>query len=139
MRYLAFDAEKCVGCQTCQLVCSATWERVFNPLKARLRVEPSEWYSAFNAVVCRQDPDAPCVKACPTGALFVDEKRGMIGFDKKKCDGCRQCVEACPYGAIFTHPEYPYIYKCNLCGGGKGQRCVEACPRGALRLEEVRA
>ena len=139
LRYIAFDSNKCVGCQICQLVCSGTWQRVFNPLKANLRVEQSEWYGAFKGIICRQDPDAPCVKACPTGALFVDDKRGFIGFDKKKCDGCQRCVEPCPYGAIFTHPDHARIYKCNLCGGGKTQRCVEACPRGALSVEEVKA
>jgi Fe-S-cluster-containing dehydrogenase component len=61
----------------------------------------------------------------------------LIGFDKKKCDGCQSCVAACPYGAIFTHPDHPLIYKCDLCGGGKIQQCVDACPRGALSVEEV--
>jgi carbon-monoxide dehydrogenase iron sulfur subunit len=112
---------------------------VFNPLKANLRVEQSEWYGAFEASVCRQDPDGACIKACPTGAFYVDEKRGLIGFDKKKCDGCLLCVEACPYGAIFAHSDRVPIYKCDLCGGGKVQHCVAACPRGALRVEEVTA
>lgn len=49
MRHLAFDQEKCVGCQVYQLVCSGTWQRVFNPLKANLRIEQTGWYVQFNA------------------------------------------------------------------------------------------
>ena len=87
--------------------------------------------------MCRQEEDAECVKACPAGALRVDKKRKMVRFDEKKCDGCKACVEACPYGAIFLHPEYEYIFKCDLCGGGKTQLCVKNCPRDALSVKEV--
>ena len=137
MRYISFSAERCVGCKTCQLVCSGTWQKVFNPLKACLRIEHTGWYGPFEAVVCRQEEDAECVKACPAGALRVDKKRKMVRFDEKKCDGCKACVEACPYGAIFLHPEYEYIFKCDLCGGGKTQLCVKNCPRDALSVKEV--
>ena len=63
--------------------------------------------------------------------------KGIVQFDRKKCDGCQLCVDACPYHAIFIHPDYDYIFKCDLCGGGSVQKCVEACPRDALRVEEV--
>jgi Fe-S-cluster-containing dehydrogenase component len=137
MRSVVFDEERCVGCGICQLVCSAAWQKVFNPLKANLRIEHTGWYGQFKAFICRQKEDAECVKACPTGALYVDEKKGIVQFDRKKCDGCQLCVEACPYHAIFIYPDYEYIFKCNLCGGGSVQKCVEACPRDALRVEEV--
>jgi Fe-S-cluster-containing dehydrogenase component len=137
MRYISFDADKCVGCQICQLVCSGTWQKVFNPLKANLRIEATGWYGQFRCHVCRQEHDAECVKACPTGALYLDDERGIVQFSRKKCDGCQMCVDACPYGAIFLHPDYEYIFKCNLCGGAKTQECVEACPRDALSLIEA--
>jgi carbon-monoxide dehydrogenase iron sulfur subunit len=137
MRSIVLDEERCVGCGICQLVCSATWQKVFNPLKANLRIEHTGWYGQFKAVICRQKPDAECVEACPTGALYVDEKRGIVRFDTKKCDGCKLCVDACPYHAIFIHPDYEYIFKCDLCGGGSVQKCVVACPRDALRVEEA--
>ena len=137
MKSVVFDEERCVGCGICQLVCSATWQKVFNPLKANLRIEHTGWYGQFKADICRQKADAECVKACPTGALYVDENKGIIQFDRKKCDGCQLCVDACPYHAIFIHPDYEYIFKCDLCGSGSVQKCVEACPREALRVEEV--
>jgi Fe-S-cluster-containing dehydrogenase component len=137
MRSVVFDEQRCVGCGICQLVCSATWQKVFNPLKANLRIEHTGWYGQFKADICRQKEDAECVKACPTGALYVDEHKGIVQFDRTKCDGCQLCVDACPYHAIFIHPDYDYIFKCDLCGGGKVQKCVEACPRDALSVEEV--
>jgi Fe-S-cluster-containing dehydrogenase component len=137
LRYISFNADRCVGCKTCQLVCSAAWQKVFNPLKARLRIEQTHWYGPFRAAVCQQGEDAPCAKVCPTGALYVDEKKKLVQFDIRKCDGCKQCVDACPYDAIFIHPEYPYIFKCDLCGGGKNQLCVRNCPKEALSVKEV--
>jgi long-chain acyl-CoA synthetase len=139
IRYISFDADRCVGCQICQLACSGMWQKVFNPLKAKLRIEPTTWYGQFNGYVCRQKHDAKCVEVCSTGALFFDDKKGFVRFDHKKCDGCLICVDACFYHAIFVHPDNRTIYKCDLCGGGVVQQCVEACPRDALSVKKVRA
>ncbi len=136
MRSLVFDPERCVGCKVCQLVCSGTWQRVFNPLKANVRVEQTEWYGPFQMSVCRQESDAPCVAACPTGALYRDEQKRIIRCNRRKCDGCGLCVPACPHDAIFVYPDVKHVFKCDLCGGGTVQHCVEACPRNALRVEE---
>ena len=139
MRHISFDENRCVGCQICELVCSAFWQRAFNPLKAKIRITSTGWHGHFKANVCQQKADAECLSACPTGALWLDGKKGIIRFDRKKCDGCQLCVEACPYDAIFIHPDHDDIFKCDLCGGGSVQQCVEACPRQALRVIEVQA
>ena len=139
MRYIHFDKTRCVGCKNCQLVCSGCWQKVFNPLKANLRVEQDEYYGPFSMRICRQEDDAECVKACPRGALLIEQDKGFVRFDKKKCDGCRLCVTACPYDAIFIHADYPYIFKCDLCKGSKFQQCIAACPRDALQIREASA
>ena len=137
MRYIHFVKDRCVGCQNCQLVCSATWQKVFNPLKANLRVEQDDSYGPFTMRVCRQEADADCVKVCPTGALSIERQKGVVRFDEGRCNGCRDCVTACPYDAIFIHFDYPYIFKCDLCKGANLQQCVAACPRDALTVKEV--
>ena len=136
-RYLSFDAERCVGCRTCQLVCSGTWMKVFNPMKARLRIESTEWYGQFEAHICRQHEHAPCVEVCPAGALTYNSKKRVVMFDPELCDGCGQCVDACPERAIFTHHDEERVFKFDLCGGGRVQQCVQACPRDALCVKEV--
>lgn len=136
-RYLSFDAERCVGCRTCQLVCSGTWMKVFNALKARLRIEPVEWYGQFKAHVCRQHGDAPCVASCATGALTYDPGKRVVLYDAKTCNDCWACLDVCPEQAIFVHSAEERIFKCDLCGGGRVQQCVQACPRDALCVKET--
>lgn len=42
-----------------------------------------------------------CITLCPTGALFVkDKKTREIGFDKDKCIACEICIKACPPRAL---------------------------------------
>ena len=31
--------KRCVGCRLCQLICSFTYEKAYNPSKARIRIE----------------------------------------------------------------------------------------------------
>jgi formate hydrogenlyase subunit 6/NADH:ubiquinone oxidoreductase subunit I len=33
------DPSRCVGCLSCQLICSLTYEKVFNPSKSRILIE----------------------------------------------------------------------------------------------------
>ncbi|MBN1157302.1 4Fe-4S binding protein [Candidatus Woesearchaeota archaeon] len=42
-----------------------------------------------------------CVTLCPSGALFVSDRKTMsVDFDKEKCIGCEVCVAACPFRAM---------------------------------------
>jgi len=59
--------------------------------------------SVFKASV---DPDTCvgcgiCQKACPAGAISVNE---IARVDPKRCIGCGSCVEQCPMGALALHP-----------------------------------
>jgi len=128
-RFITADPEKCVGCGVCEYICSFEKEKVFNPLKSRIRVVRLD--SIINlAVACRLCEDAPCVAACPRDALTQSEETGVILVDEDKCNGCGWCIEACDYGAIMLHPDKKVVFTCDLCDGQP--KCVEWCPEEAL-------
>jgi ferredoxin len=42
-----------------------------------------------------------CVVHCPTGALYVKDRKNMeIDFNKSKCILCEGCISVCPVGAM---------------------------------------
>ena len=42
-----------------------------------------------------------CVVHCPTGALYIKDRKTMeVGFDKKKCILCEACIPVCPVNAM---------------------------------------
>jgi electron transport complex protein RnfB len=89
-----------------------------------------------------------CLKACPFGAISLDEY-GMRCVDKEKCTACGVCVKACPRGIIMLVPENRNVYvRCSskdkgpiakvLCGSthpciGCGL-CAKKCPTQAITV-----
>jgi carbon-monoxide dehydrogenase iron sulfur subunit len=63
------DAERCVGCWSCVMVCPVG---VVLPGAAE---RPAEHPTAFKCDGCPKEPTPPCVVACPTRALLVEEAR----------------------------------------------------------------
>jgi Fe-S-cluster-containing dehydrogenase component len=106
---------------------------MFMPSKARIKVTnfTQQGYSVPN--VCFQCPNAECMQACPTGAIFKSD-RNVIVVDAKKCDGCGDCAAACPYGMIEQYAS-GNAYKCDLCGGAPA--CVAECHYGALVFKQA--
>jgi TPP-dependent indolepyruvate ferredoxin oxidoreductase alpha subunit len=125
------DNEKCVGCDICEYACSFEKEKVFNPLKSRIRsVRVGQILNS--AVTCKGCIDAPCILACPENAITQNKETGAIAIDEAKCKGCDWCIEACKYGAITLHPSSRKAIVCDTCGGNP--KCIPACPESALTL-----
>ena len=101
-KVIVCDQEKCTGCGICELVCSATKDKNFNPLTSQIRAVRIEPFIDV-ALACRFCEDAPCVAACPRDALRQNETTGIIIADEYKCNGCGWCIEACEFGAITFH------------------------------------
>jgi len=130
-QFVNCDPEKCVGCVVCEYACSWEKEKVFNPVKSRIRAIRLDPLSNA-AIACRACKDAPCVAACPEDALAQSTVTGVVTVDEDKCNGCGWCIEACDYGAITLHPNKQKVIVCDLCNGEP--ECVQFCPEGALSL-----
>ncbi len=73
-REMRADAERCRVCLMCQLVCSLSHHKVFDPARAYLKIT-----SAVE----------------PDGRIDV-----RISFDDH-CDGCGLCAKYCVYGVLW--------------------------------------
>lgn len=130
--FIVASPQACIGCRTCEVACAL--EHVapgaeFNP---RLKVMRLDELSV--PVMCHQCENAPCVGACPTGALSMSAER--VEADASRCIGCQSCAVACPFGAIAIEAgagAAPVIVKCDLCHERDlGPACVDVCPTAAL-------
>jgi TPP-dependent indolepyruvate ferredoxin oxidoreductase alpha subunit len=125
------DPQRCVGCLVCEYACSLEKEKVFNPLKSRIRAIRLDSFSNV-AIACKACEEAPCVAACPEKALVQSIETGIITVKEEKCNGCGWCITACEYGAITLHPDKRKVIVCDLCKGEP--ECIQFCPEGALSL-----
>jgi TPP-dependent indolepyruvate ferredoxin oxidoreductase alpha subunit len=131
-QFVNCNPQKCVGCDICEYICSLEKEKVFNPVKSRIRAVRLDSLSNM-AVTCRVCKEAPCVAACPKDALEQSTGNGTITVDEEKCDGCGWCIEACEYGAITLHRDTRKAIVCDTCEGDP--QCIQWCPESALSFE----
>jgi len=93
----------------------------------------------FSVMRCNQCEDAPCMKICPTSALFRADN-GVVDFNDDNCIGCKGCMNACPYDAIFINPATNTANKCNFCNHrievGLEPSCVVVCPTHAIKVAD---
>ena len=71
------------------------------------------------------------MSACPTGALYLNDK-GILKLKEEKCIKCGVCLKTCPYHAIFQNPMDGTPLICDLCDGKA--LCVTKCPTNTLSL-----
>jgi Fe-S-cluster-containing dehydrogenase component/formate-dependent nitrite reductase membrane component NrfD len=138
------DQTKCIGCHACTTACKSENEVPVGVTRTYVKsVDVGEFPQArrvFQVTRCNQCTDAPCVTACPTGAMFRRED-GIVDFDKSVCIGCKACMAACPYDAIFINPDDHSAEKCNMCAHrldiGLEPACVTVCPAGAILVGDA--
>ena len=146
MRRICANEQLCMGCGLCEVYCTVRHSKSRDFIKAFRREHPKpisrvrlvqEKPVSF-AVQCRHCNDPPCVFACLTGAMHIDEGTGLVVHDDEKCIGCLTCIMVCPFGAIKIDPyRHKVVAKCDLCQGLDVPACVVNCPNEALTLEEV--
>ncbi len=90
--------------------------------------------------VCKHCHNAPCIEACPTGALFHTEF-GTVVVQQDICNGCGYCVPACPFGVVDLNTIDGKVHKCTLCydrlKGGLEPACSKACPTDSIQFGEI--
>jgi formate dehydrogenase iron-sulfur subunit len=90
--------------------------------------------------VCKHCANAPCLEACPTGALFKTEFDTVV-VQQDICNGCGYCVPSCPFGVVEVSPLDGKAHKCTLCydrlKGGFEPACAKACPTDSIQFGEL--
>ncbi|HJR61665.1 MAG TPA: NrfD/PsrC family molybdoenzyme membrane anchor subunit [Vicinamibacterales bacterium] len=131
----AIDLRKCIGCHACTIACKAEHQIPVGVNRCWVKtVEKGTFPDTrrfFFPVLCNQCEDAPCVRICPTNALFK-RRDAIVDLNADSCIGCRACMEACPYDQLFIDPNTHTAEKCNFCANRVENRllpaCVSVCP-----------
>ena len=159
---MVIDLKRCIGCNSCTLACKQENGTPAGIHYARVVTREVGIYPqtkrTFLPLLCNHCADAPCARACPTGATYI-RTDGIVMVDREKCIGCRACAVACPYmnrhfieqGFLekgynddaknpyeelkFTAFEEGTMTKCTLCAHrvdqGLEPACVITCPTEA--------
>ena len=139
------DVRRCFGCHGCEVACKAENDV---PLGSYMRqtiyhdhATPAGGLARIMVpVACQHCEDAPCIKACPCGAMHKGAG-GSVQVDYDACSGHGACKEACPYGAIYIDPVANQAVKCHNCthrvDAGMEPACVATCPSEALYFGDL--
>jgi carbon-monoxide dehydrogenase iron sulfur subunit len=143
------DPTRCMACRACELACALAHAQVddndlvevifHQGVKPRIYIESAGGLAV--PLQCRHCEDAPCLKVCPSGALWRGSEATPVMVNQEKCIGCAFCVQACPFGVIRLGTAQKAVIKCDLCvrrqAAGLEPACVAACPVAALSFEDV--
>lgn len=129
---MVLKPEKCIGCRSCELICSFNRAKEFNSQRSAVAVIPYEKAMISVPIMCSQCEEAPCAKVCPVSAISRNEIGAMI-IDGKKCIVCKMCVSACPLGNMAFDGKN--VFKCDLCSGDP--LCAIHCPTGAIEYKNA--
>ena len=161
------DTTLCIGCKACEVACkewnnlpadhvaltgnsydntgalSANNWRHVNFIEHAVRDDratPGQSGWLMMSDVCKHCHNAPCVEACPTGALFRTEFDTVV-VQQDICNGCGYCVPACPFGVVGISTLDGKAHKCTLCydrlKGGLEPACAKSCPTDSIQFGEV--
>ena len=131
----------CLGCQSCDLVCSLIHDGVTGPKHGRIKIaEPDYKQLRFEILSCQQCVDHPCYEACPKKdqAMCIDEN-GIVFINEEFCIGCGLCSKKCKFtpSRINIDRKSRKAKKCDLCRNRpEGPACVQYCPVKCLGISE---
>jgi Fe-S-cluster-containing dehydrogenase component len=139
------DPTLCIGCLTCEVICSRVHReqglsdipriRIYYDETVQVSAEIQEHYpdrGQFTQRVCKMCPSPECFYVCPANSLVIDEATGVRYIDEELCIACGRCLSACPFevpdeakatgGEIYHQakritydPDANIYVKCDLC------------------------
>ncbi|KUO96262.1 hypothetical protein ATW55_03315 [Ferroacidibacillus organovorans] len=138
---MLIDLFSCSGCHACSVACKAEHRSPIGQFKTRVQTVQSGQFPSvrkhFVPTLCQHCEDAPCLEACPVGAIERTDL-GIVQIASNRCVGSGDCVPACPYGAIFISDEDGEAKKCDFCSDRLAENlepaCVATCPTDALKF-----
>ncbi len=140
MKRIWIDRSRCLGCKTCELQCAVERNSLSRTLPEAVREAPLPMARVRVSgtsenpfpLQCRHCEQAPCLAACPSGALRREEPDGLITLNQEICRGCWMCVMSCPFGVVMPSAAFQVAVKCDACLHMDKPACVDGCPTGAL-------
>src|SRR6266540_757509 len=104
------DPSLCIGCLTCEVICSRVHKevglsdipriRIFNDPQVKVDPAVQQAYpdrGSFHQEPCLQCPTAECLYVCPVNAVRVEPTSGARIIREDVCVSCNRCAEACPF------------------------------------------
>ena len=133
------QAQKKVAVVKCGADCETRkQENIYNGVNS-CAIEASIYQGESNCVYgCLGNGD--CVKACPFGAMEIDEEHRLAHVNIDKCTGCGKCVAACPRNLcelVPFHEDRPIVWV-TCSNKDKGPVVIKECGIGCIGCSKCR-
>jgi benzoyl-CoA reductase subunit BamC len=131
IKEIKVDIDKCTGCRSCELACSAFHSvpkySGLNPARSRIRVIMDEIKDQYVPIRAGDYTQAEC------------NGRNIYVIDGKEYSECAFCPASCPSRDYFKEPDSGLPLKCDMCESVPPlpePMCVQACKFDALTYAE---
>ena len=131
IKTIKIDADKCNGCRTCEIMCSAFHASPKyssnNPARSRIQIITKRLENKWLPVFAGEYTPAECMGR---DKYIINEK------EYEECDFCRA---SCPSRDLFKEPDSTLPLKCDMCEDDpplEKPMCVTWCLNDVLTYEE---
>jgi benzoyl-CoA reductase subunit BamC len=128
IKTIKVDVDKCNGCRSCEMICSAFHAMPkyssMNPARSRIRLIRHPLRDIYVPVLAGEYANAECAG------------RDKYVINGKEYDECAFCRASCPSRDEFKEPDSGLPLKCDMCEGEDEPLCVKWCLNEALTYEE---
>ena len=128
IRTITVNADKCNGCRTCEIMCSAFHAvpkySSNSPARSRIQIITNRLEDIWLPVFAGEYTESECMG------------RNKYIIDGKEYSECDSCRASCPARDLFKEPDSGLPLKCDMCDGEDEPVCVKWCLVDALIYEE---